>query len=84
MSALAVIGEGLAELTVPPEPELPEVNPGGDAANVCVMETRLGGSARLIGRVGDDRLGRQLASFWRSAGVDLSGVIEFLERRATA
>jgi 2-dehydro-3-deoxygluconokinase len=48
---------------------------GGDAANTAVMAARLGVSARLCGRVGDDALGRLLIAFWSWAGVETGYVV---------
>lgn len=71
MTTVAAIGEGLAELTLGEDGRSAAINFGGDAANVCVMAGRLGSSARLLGRVGDDELGRRLLCFWREQGVDV-------------
>lgn len=71
MTTVAAIGEGLAELTLGEDGRSAAINFGGDAANVCVMASRLGSSARLLGRVGDDELGRRLLCFWREQGVDV-------------
>ena len=70
MGVIGVIGEGLAELSFSSHAEGPTLASGGDAANVCVMAARLGASARLAGRVGDDALGERLVAFWRENGVD--------------
>lgn len=74
MSVLGTIGEGLAELTLGTEQDSAGLGVGGDAANLCVMATRLGTPARLLGRVGDDALGRRLTDFWSRQGVDLASV----------
>lgn len=47
---------------------------GGKAANRAVLARRLGHSARLFGRVGDDELREQALMPLRGAGVDVSGV----------
>ena len=47
---------------------------GGKAANVAFQAQRLGITARLLGRVGDDELAEQALGPLRDAGVDLSGV----------
>jgi 2-dehydro-3-deoxygluconokinase len=39
------------------------------------MAARLGAQTRLFGRVGGDPLGRRLARFWQSSGVDTSAVV---------
>jgi len=66
-------GEGLAELTL--DGDRTALNCGGDAANAAVMCARLGGNARLLGRVGGDPLGRRLLRAWRETGVDVSRLI---------
>ena len=49
--------------------------PGGKGANQAFAVGRLGGQARMIGRVGEDLFGVQLRSSLTSAGVDVSGVM---------
>jgi 2-dehydro-3-deoxygluconokinase len=71
MRALGAIGEGLAELSVARDGDEVALAAGGDVANVCVMAARLGVSARLAGRIGDDALGARLERFWRETGVDV-------------
>jgi 2-dehydro-3-deoxygluconokinase len=70
---LAFAGEGLIELTL--EGERVTLDYGGDAANAATMCARLGGAARLLGRVGSDPLGHRLLSFWRARGVDTSAIV---------
>lgn len=48
--------------------------PGGMAANVAVALTRLGASARLVGRVGDDADGALALGALRREGVEVSRV----------
>jgi 2-dehydro-3-deoxygluconokinase len=48
---------------------------GGDAANAAVMAARMGATARIAGRVGDDTLGRRLVAFWQATGVDTGAVL---------
>jgi 2-dehydro-3-deoxygluconokinase len=71
--ALAFAGEGLAELTL--DGDRSALNCGGDAANAAVMAARLGAATKLLGRVGDDPLGRRLLTFWRNAGIDTSAIV---------
>lgn len=47
---------------------------GGKAANVAVVAARLGHTARLVGRVGDDPFGDWALAPVRAAGVDVSAV----------
>src|SRR5262245_5417985 len=49
--------------------------PGGKGANQAFAVGRLGGQARMIGRVGDDLFGERLRSSLNSAGVETDGVI---------
>lgn len=43
---------------------------GGSGANVAVAIARIGGSARFLGQVGDDRRGRDLVAQLQEVGVD--------------
>jgi sulfofructose kinase len=47
---------------------------GGPAATASVAIARLGGSARLVGRLGDDAAGTSIADELRGYGVDISTV----------
>ncbi len=47
---------------------------GGPAANAAVTVARLGGSARFVGRVGDDPLGSLIIGDLADEGVDTDGV----------
>jgi ribokinase len=49
--------------------------PGGKGANQACAVGRLGGQARMIGRIGEDVFGERLRSSLSSAGVDVSGVM---------
>jgi ribokinase len=49
--------------------------PGGKGANQAFAVGRLGGQARMIGRVGDDLFGERLRSSLNSAGVEIDSVI---------
>ncbi|HEX7291869.1 MAG TPA: sugar kinase [Conexibacter sp.] len=74
MTALAAVGEPLAEIALGAEPGEAALGFGGDASNVAVMAARLGAPVRLAARVGDDGLGRRLRAFWAANGVDATGV----------
>lgn len=50
---------------------------GGVAANAAYAVARLGGDARYIGRVGDDRIGTVIVDELIAVGVDTSGVHKF-------
>jgi len=56
--------------------------PGGAPANVAVGISRLGLKAAFIGRVGEDRFGRYLASVLENNGVDIS-LLQFDSRART-
>ncbi len=55
----------------------------GGAGNVAANVTRLGGSATLIGVIGEDGLGRQLADRLQAANVAADGLIVESERPTT-
>ncbi len=74
MTALASVGEPLAEMALGAEPGAMALGFGGDASNVGVMAARLGAAVRLVARVGDDGLGRRLRAFWAEQGIDAAGV----------
>ena len=48
--------------------------PGGKGANQAVAAVRMGGSAAMVGLVGDDIFGRQLIDSLAASGVDAGGV----------
>jgi len=50
-------------------------SPGGDAANVAVAFSKLGGEAAIIGAVGDDQAGEALLTHLATAGVDITRVL---------
>lgn len=74
-AAIVAIGEGLYELGLNETGGPLREGFGGDAANTAVMAARMGAPARLVGRVGDDVLGRRLLAFWRSCDVDVDDVV---------
>jgi 2-dehydro-3-deoxygluconokinase len=73
--AIAVLGEGLFELRLSEADDRAGSGYGGDAANIAVMAARLGVGARLVGRVGDDPVGRRLESFWARSDVDTTQLV---------
>src|SRR5688500_7236557 len=44
--------------------------PGGKGANQGVAATRMGAATQLVGRIGDDAFGREIALTLRAEGVD--------------
>lgn len=52
-----------------------EGNPGGAPANLLAMAARLGRSAALLAKVGEDRFGQYLLRCLQSAGIDVRGVL---------
>jgi 2-dehydro-3-deoxygluconokinase len=73
MRPIAVIGEGLVEFRREGDHYI--AAPGGDAANLAIMASRMGVSTALISRVGNDELGRQLLKWWRDEGVECDNVV---------
>ena len=57
--------------------------PGGAPANVACGVVRLGGTAALVGKVGDDPFGRMLRRTLDDVGVDTSGLATTAEARTT-
>lgn len=49
--------------------------PGGKGANQACAAANLGGRVRMVGRVGDDALGRELRASLASAGADTAAVL---------
>jgi 2-dehydro-3-deoxygluconokinase len=70
---ILAVGEGLYELGF--DGPLVREGFGGDAANTAVMAARMGVPARIVGRVGDDELGRRLIAFWSSCGVAVDDIV---------
>jgi sugar/nucleoside kinase (ribokinase family) len=57
---------------------------GGQAANFCAWVAVLGAPVRLVTRVGDDPIGRQLVAELRGAGVDVCAIVGTEETGAIA
>ncbi len=49
--------------------------PGGKGANQACAASKLGGKVRMLGRVGEDALGRQLRDSLAASGVDTASVL---------
>lgn len=77
MAQLVCLGELLIDFTPCGQSDagmqLYERNPGGAPANVAVAAARLGLSAAMIGKVGNDPHGRFLRDTLAAEGVDVSG-----------
>lgn len=82
---MACVGILVADLFVPPLPDLPEAGqllatddfllaPGGCAANTAICLARLGVPSSVIGKVGDDVFGDFLERDLRKRGIDTRGV----------
>jgi 2-dehydro-3-deoxygluconokinase len=82
VSILGAIGEGLVELEPTGSGNAARLNPGGDAANICVMAARLGCGTRLLARIGGDPLGARLKDYWADQGID-TGHVHTDSRRVT-
>lgn len=52
-----------------------EANPGGAPCNVLAMLNKLGRKTAFIGKVGNDRFGRQLADAVNRSGTDITNLI---------
>jgi ribokinase len=48
--------------------------PGGKGANQAVAIARLGGAARMIGRIGNDAFGARMRDFLAAEGIDISAI----------
>lgn len=70
---------GVNEINVP----LFACNPGGAPANLLAMNTKLGGSAAFIGKVGNDQFGRYLQQTLENAGIDISGLQKSSKKNTT-
>ncbi|MEV0645806.1 carbohydrate kinase [Phytomonospora sp. NPDC050363] len=85
MPVIAVIGEAVADAFLPAEAagglDL-RITPGGSPANTAVALSRLGTSARFLGRLSTGPLGRLLRGHLTESGVDLSASVD-TERKAT-
>ncbi|MBB4015629.1 sulfofructose kinase [Chelatococcus caeni] len=58
------------------------VTTGGCAGNAAVAIARLGGRARLVARLGDDRVGDDIVGSLTDEGVDCSGVVRIGGQRS--
>lgn len=58
--------------------------PGGKGANQAAAAARLGGSARLVGAVGDDASGQRMLEALAAAGADTSDITVLSEPTGTA
>ncbi|RAX44287.1 ribokinase [Arthrobacter sp. AQ5-06] len=58
--------------------------PGGKGANQAAAAARLGGSARMVGAVGNDAQGQRMLDALTSAGVDTADVAALPEATGTA
>lgn len=74
------IGELVLDITIVPEgrlrpdddnPAVIRVGGGGQAANFCAWAAALGERARLVTRIGDDDVGRQLVAEVEALGVEV-------------
>lgn len=78
MYDLCAFGDILMDMTpMPPSPNgnyVFESNAGGTVANMAVAASRFGLNTLLIGKVGDDILGRHIQDVIAKYGVDISGV----------
>ncbi|MFL5962259.1 MAG: sugar kinase [Gaiellaceae bacterium] len=66
---IVTLGEGLYELGLDDAGGELREGFGGDAANTAVMAATMGARTQLVGRVGDDAVGRRLLAFWKLRGV---------------
>lgn len=82
---LVAIGELLIDFTPMKGTGNPkfEQNPGGAPANVLAAFTKLGGSAAMIGMVGEDLFGRYLRGVLQETGIDDRGLKTTAEAETT-
>lgn len=52
-----------------------EAHPGGAPANFLAAVAKLGGSAAMLGKVGDDAFGRLLTDTLRTCGIETRGIV---------
>lgn len=71
---IVVAGEALVDLIVSSDGQL-SANPGGGPYNAARTIARLGGRSAFLGRVSDDRFGRDLHAHLAADGVDLTLVV---------
>lgn len=81
MSALVTLGEGLGILRTVGTGSIAQlgtlaVSTGGAEGNVAIGAARLGTTARWLGRVGDDGLGRRVVRELRAEGVHVTAIVD--------
>jgi fructokinase len=81
---VAVAGEALVDLVPAPVRGYFEIAPGGSPANVAVGLARLGVPARMLARIADDMLGRQVRDHLTVNGVELDHVVTAQEQTSMA
>ena len=84
---VVALGEFLIDFTesgmTPEGNPLLEANPGGAPCNVLAMLRKLGRQVAFIGKVGDDRFGRQLRATAEDVGIATDALITDPEARTT-
>jgi fructokinase len=83
MDDVLVIGEALVDIVERPDGGRAE-HPGGSPANVALGLARLGRSAHLLTRIGDDQRGHAVAAHLQASGVVLVPGSITAERTSTA
>ncbi len=76
---ILTLGEPLFELSAAGSGRLRDVSRyevgwGGDVSNFAVAACRLGGTAGIVTRIGDDEFGASFLSMWAAEGVDVRHV----------